>query len=261
VIGSREFSEKHNETAIAGERPAGRLGSFVVLIRSVAATLTITFGTLWDAYRGRASRAAGDRRLRWWSNRLLDLARMCWSVENPDGVEMPQGRPVILMSNHGSVYDIPLIFVALPGTIRMLTKKELFSVPVWGRGMAAGEFICIDRRNHEQALHDLEIAREKMESGIVLWVAPEGTRSRDGSLGEFKKGGFMLALQTGATIVPIGIRGARAALPPKTLLRLRYGVHATVHIGRPIDASEYGEARRDELIADVRSRIERLGDL
>lgn len=261
MIRSSEFSDKREEATTTGVRSAGRLGCLVVLIRSVAVTLTITFGTLWDAYRGRASRVAGDRRLRWWSNRLLDLARMQCSVVNSEGSEIPRGRPVVLMSNHGSLYDIPLVFVALPGTIRMLTKKELFSVPVWGRGMAVGEFVAIDRKNHAQALRDLEFARKKMEGGIALWVAPEGTRSRDGTLGTFKKGGFMLALQTGAVIVPIGIRGAREALPPKTFLGLRYGVHATVHIGRPIDPSEYGEARRDELMSDVRNRIKKLAGM
>ncbi len=142
----------------------------------------------------------------------------------------------------------------------MLTKKELFRVPIWGRGLTAGEFISIDRHNRRQAFRDLEEARKKMESGIILWVAPEGTRSRDGSLGAFKKGGFMLALQTGATIVPVGIRGAHDVLPARSLA-LRLGQEAEVHVGEPIDASVYSIEQRDHLMAAVEAQIRRLAAL
>jgi 1-acyl-sn-glycerol-3-phosphate acyltransferase len=165
------------------------------------------------------------------------------------------------MSNHESLYDIPLLFVALPGSMRMLTKKELFRVPIWGRGLAAGEFVSIDRSDHEQALKDLEAAREKMASGISLWIAPEGTRSRDGTLGEFKKGGIMLAIRTGATIVPVGIRGSRDILPPKTLFNVRLGCMPEVHVGNPIDARDYGVENRDVLLALVRDRISMLAGI
>jgi 1-acyl-sn-glycerol-3-phosphate acyltransferase len=137
----------------------------------------------------------------------------------------------------------------------MLTKKELFKVPIWGRGMAAGEFISVDRHDHAQAIRDLEAAREKMSSGIYLWVAPEGTRSRDGVVGEFKKGGFVLAIQTGALIVPIGIRGSRTILPPKTFFDVQLDQRAEIHVGAPIDASAYDLEHRDELLTTVRERI------
>jgi 1-acyl-sn-glycerol-3-phosphate acyltransferase len=164
------------------------------------------------------------------------------------------GKPTILMSNHQSLYDIPLVFVALPGSIRMLTKKELFRVPIWGRALAAGEFVSIDRRNHKQALRDLADARRKMEDGIVLWVAPEGTRTRDGYLGPFKKGAFMLALETGARIIPIGIRGATDALLPDSF-HARLGCTAEVRLGAPIDAATYSVDSRADLMREVETRI------
>jgi len=228
----------------------------LILLRTVAATLRISIATIWEVYRGTFRRADGDRRLRWWSQRLIDLAELRCRAVNPRGLRFGEdGKPTILMSNHSSLYDIPLIFVALPGSIRMLTKKELFSIPIWGRGLRAGEFASIDRKNREQALRDLAQARAKMESGIVLWVAPEGTRSRDGRLGPFKKGGFMLALETGATIVPIGIRGARQVLPPKTFRSLQLGCTAEVHVGEPIDASAYTVETRDALMDEVARQI------
>jgi len=226
-----------------------------IILRSIAVTLAITIPTVLEVYRGSYRRADGDRRLRWWSQKLLSYVDLRFQVFNPGAVTIPEGRPCILMSNHSSLYDIPLLFMALPGSIRMLTKKELFRVPIWGRGLAAGEFVAIDRNDREQAIRDLAAARDKMASGIVLWIAPEGTRSRDGSLAPFKKGGFMLALETGATIIPIGIRGSRGVLPAKTL-RFELGCTAEVHLGQPIEASAY--ATRDRLISSVERQIRAL---
>ena len=133
-------------------------------------------------------------------------------------------------------------------------------MPIWGRGLQAGDFVSIDRHDRSQAIRDLAAARRKMEDGIVLWIAPEGTRSRDGRLGSFKKGGFMLALETGARIIPIGIRGADAVLPPRTW-NVHLGCAAEVRLGEPIDASNYTLAQRDELMAAVAQRICALADL
>jgi 1-acyl-sn-glycerol-3-phosphate acyltransferase len=237
---------------------AGLLRTALILARTTYATLRISVATIWDAYRGRYDRNRADARLRWWSRRLLDLVGLRCRVFGAENLAPASGRPVILMSNHQSLYDIPLIFDALPGSIRMLTKKELFSVPIWGRGMRAAEFVSIDRKDRAQAFRDLASARAKMEDGIVLWVAPEGTRSRDGRLGDLKKGAFMLAIETGAWIVPIGIRGASAVLPPGSLRGANLGCSAEVHVGMPIDASAYTGARRDELMSEVARRICRL---
>jgi 1-acyl-sn-glycerol-3-phosphate acyltransferase len=236
---------------------AGWLRTIAIVLRSVAVTLAITIPTVFDAYRGRYRRSDGDRRLRWWSKKLLSFVDLRVDVFHPENAAVPARRPVMLMSNHSSLYDIPLIFAALPGSIRMLTKKELFRVPIWGRGLAAGEFVSIDRDDREQAIRDLAAARDKMAGGIVLWVAPEGTRSRDGRLGSFKKGGFVLAIETGAAIVPIGIRGARDVLPAKSLA-FELGRTAEVHVGRPIEASAYPMRERGALIAEVKRSIREL---
>jgi 1-acyl-sn-glycerol-3-phosphate acyltransferase len=136
----------------------------------------------------------------------------------------------------------------------MLTKKELFKIPLWGRGMAAGEFICIDRKNIEQAKQDLKKAREKMEDGIVLWISPEGTRSRTGRMGPFKKGGFILAIEAGAQIIPVGIRGSEKVLQPETW-EFFLDQKVEVYIGKPIDASAYTLEHKDKLIEVVRREI------
>jgi 1-acyl-sn-glycerol-3-phosphate acyltransferase len=239
---------------------AGKLRALGIILKSIAVTLWITVTTVSDVYRGRYRREVGDRRLRWWSERLLCFVQLSVRVVNPRQVAIPAGRPCILMCNHSSLYDVPITFQTFPGSIRMLTKKELFRVPIWGRGLRAGEFVSIDRDDREQAFRDLEAARAKMESGIVLWVAPEGTRSRDRKLGSFKKGGFMLALRTGATILPFGIRGASRVLPPKTL-DFNLGETIEVHVGTPVDASRFTVETRDALMREVEAQLRELAGM
>ena len=97
-------------------------------------------------------------------------------------------------------------------------------------------------------------AREKMEDGIVLWISPEGTRSRTGRMGTFKKGGFILAIDAGAQLIPVGIRGSEKVLPAKTW-DFFLDQKVEVHIGKPIDASAYTAEHKDELIEAVRREI------
>ncbi len=231
-----------------------------ISLASVFYTLQASVNILYLSARGRLPRETADDIARRWSEKLLNRIQLNYRSIHQERFRIEPERPYIIMSNHGSHYDIPLIFTGMPGSIRMLAKKELFRVPIWGRAMAASEFISIDRQNRNKAIKDLERAREKMESGIVLWIAPEGTRSRTGKLNPFKKGGFMLALQTGATIIPVGIRGAWEILPAKTL-NIHIGGSAEVHVGNPIDASKYSMATRDQLMEDVAVEIQKLAEI
>jgi 1-acyl-sn-glycerol-3-phosphate acyltransferase len=230
----------------------------LIMIVSVYVTLRITVIVLyWTNIKGGYPRKDGDGLLTWWSSGLVNAARINKTVFDPFNVRIEPGKRYIIMSNHRSLYDIPLSILSLPGSIRMLTKKELFRIPLWGRGMAAGEFICIDRHNIEQAKKDLKAAGEKMGDGIVLWIAPEGTRSRTGRLGSFKKGGFILAIETGAQIIPVGIRGSEKVLPAKTW-DFYLDQKVEIHIGKPIDASAYTLENKDELIEAVRRELSAL---
>lgn len=197
-----------------------------------------------------------DSELRVWSNNLLRTIKANWKIVNPYQFKFEPGRKYIIMSNHASLIDIPLIFMALPGNIRMLSKKELFRIPAFGGIMKLAGFPSIDRKNHRQAMRDLKAVQEQMETGMIPWIAPEGRRSRDGHLHPFKKGGFVLALQTGAIIVPIGIKGSAKIIPPDTF---HFNLNQTVEIvlQPPIDANEYTLENRDVLIAAVRESIAR----
>jgi len=231
----------------------------VILVQSIVSTLGISLFALYMRITNTYDRKLSDRILRWWSGYLLKAVKVGYEVSNPHNVTLEEGIPYIVMSNHRSHYDIPLIFVSIHGSIRMLTKKELFKVPIWGRGLKAAEFVSIDRKDHAQAMKDLETAKAQMKSGIVLWIAPEGTRSRTGVMGAFKKGGFMVAIQTGAMIVPVGIQDTEKILPPETL-SFHLNQQVRLNIGKPIDASEYSLESRDQLMEEVRDSIQALSN-
>lgn len=198
-----------------------------------------------------------DHHLRIWAKKILAYPKANIKVTNPEKIKYEPNKPYILMSNHASLYDIPIIYLAAPGTIRMIAKKELFKIPIFGLAMKRNEVISINRSDRECAIKSLEIAKQRMKDGIVLWMAPEGTRARDGKLLEFKKGVFMLALETGATIYPIGIKGAYDILPAKTF-NFSMNQDVTVNIGEPIDASKYTMESRDALIEVTRDSIKEL---
>ncbi len=225
---------------------------------SIYATLRITVIVLYRVHlRGGYPRWYGDKWLNWWAGKLIDAVRIDCTVEDPHQVRIEPDKRYIVMCNHRSHYDIPLMVLHLPGSIRMLTKKELFKVPLWGRGMEAGEFISIDRTDLEQAKKDLAVARAKMESGIVLWIAPEGTRSLDGRLGPFQKGGFVMAIESGATIIPVGVQGSQNVLLPKTL-DFTFDQKVKITIGSPIEASRYTMEQKESLMEEVRESITQL---
>lgn len=239
--------------AIESANLARRIG---VVLGSLLVTCYYCSKVLLRALLGRLGRADVDRYTRRWSGLLLRLVRMRLSVHGaiPD---FNDGRRYILLSSHASHYDIPASFVALPGSIRMLAKKELFRIPLFGAAIRAAEFPSVDRHHRHQAVKDLQTARQMMESGIVLWAAPEGTRSRDGQLLPFKKGCFRLALDTNALIVPMVFRGIHEVLPARTW-RFNLGLPVQLHIGTPIDASRYSVEQLAELMAQTRLSMQEL---
>jgi len=130
-----------------------------------------------------------------------------------------------------------MLYATLPSpTIRMLGKKELFQIPLWGRAARAAEFIEVDRSNHARAVQSIAHAAQLVKDGVSIYLAPEGTRSRDGRIGALKKGGFHLALGTGAPIVPVAISGTIDILPRGAKL-MRTGQTVSVTIGAPIEVA------------------------
>jgi 1-acyl-sn-glycerol-3-phosphate acyltransferase len=161
------------------------------------------------------------------------------------------------MSNHQSLYDIPVLFHVIGSNLRMVAKKELFSLPVFGHALAVAGFIRIDRSDRESAVESLRRGHDLLAQGTHVWIAPEGTRSRSGKLLPFKKGAFYLAFEAGMPILPVTVAGTRDVLPADGLLS-RAGAKVRVTIHPPIDPhpfTEHGKEGRAELMELVRRTI------
>ena len=226
--------------------------SFEHLLHAAGVTLRVSAATLLDTVRGRLTPEACDTRLAWWSEQLLSKAQVSLQVS---GLEHAQGRGAfVVMSNHQSLYDIPALYQSLPLRLRMVAKTELFRIPIWAQAMRAAGFVELDRSARQRAIESLERAKGALRQGTSIWIAPEGTRSRDGSLGAFKLGGFHLALGAGAQILPVTVAGTRAILPAKTG-RVVPGAIVRVTVHAPIDPAGYGSEVGDPLVAAVRAAI------
>ena len=146
---------------------------------------------------------------------------------------------------------------AIPGTVRMIGKQELFKVPIWGQGMIAAEFVPIDRNDPKNSIKSLARAKELMENGVLIWLAPEGTRSPDGRMQPLRKGGFLLARQTDAVIIPIGLRGTETVMPPSGF-KINSGKHLSVHVGTPIDTALLSRSEKRELPLRITEDLKKL---
>ena len=226
----------------------------------MAETLAISVPTVVDAARQRLTRQMCDDRLWGWAERVVDHLGM--TVEVAGAEHFDRSRTYLVMSNHQSHYDVPVLFYSFghvlgsEKSLRMIAKVELFRVPFFGQAMKEAGFIAIDRDSRQKAMDSLKRARERMESGINVWIAPEGTRSPDGELLPFKKGGFHLALDVREPILPITIRGTRMALPRGASRSTRGAkVRVTVHKAVELGAYEKTPSGIAALSEDVRAAI------
>jgi len=229
----------------------------VVTVRAALNVLVIAVSTIVGALGALAARlfdASGDsvlRLARLWAIAITRIGGVDVRVERRGRLE--PGRPYVFMANHLSTVDIFALIVALPPPIRMLAKKELAYIPLLGWAMWAGRFIFIDRHNAVSARNSIERAKERIRGGQSVVIFPEGTRSRDGRMLPFKKGGFHLALDAGVPIVPCGLRGTRELMPRRSLL-MRPGT-VTVVIGEPIPTEGLASEDRSALLERVRGEI------
>ena len=223
--------------------------------RVVYETLAISAPTVVDAAIGRLSKEVCDERLASWSKKVVSKARMNVTVKGREHFD--DTKTYVIMSNHQSHYDIPVLFSIFGGTVRMIAKMELFKIPIFGEAMKHAGFVSIDRANRQSAIANMAAAKRALESGTSIWIAPEGTRSQTGELGSFKKGGFNLAFDTGASILPVTVHGTRHVLPAHGVLSAsNVPVRVTIH--KPLPRSSYGDNRReaiDKMMADVRAAI------
>jgi 1-acyl-sn-glycerol-3-phosphate acyltransferase len=231
-------------------RPAIALVTFVVetIVLAVIAVLSGFFDRTGESVFKIA---------RFWSRLVLGVPGVRVKVEQRTPLD-PQ-RPYIFMCNHASMVDIWAGFVGVPVSFRFIAKKQLARIPLFGWAMWAGRFIFIDRQNAVAARRSIEEAARRIKSGQSVLIYPEGTRTRDGRLMPFKKGGFHLAIDSGAAIVPMAIEGTRVLMPRGAML-MRAG-EVRLQIGEPIATADLGPGDREQLVKQVHARIaEMLGE-
>lgn len=185
---------------------------------------------------------------RFWANSILWVSGIRVTIK---GVQHLQAdSSAIYMCNHQSNYDIPVLLGRLPVQFRWLAKAELFRIPIFSRGMKGCGYISIDRSDRKAAFASLKRAADTIRNGTSVMIFPEGTRSVDGDILPFKKGGFVLAVDAGVPIIPIILRGTWSIMPKdRWLIKPR---PITLEILAPIETSGYTRKTKDELMAHVR---------
>jgi 1-acyl-sn-glycerol-3-phosphate acyltransferase len=191
---------------------------------------------------------------RLWSWLLLRLGGVRLRVEYETEIDWKQAH--VFVMNHQSMVDIPAAFLAIPVPLRFIAKRVLAFVPFLGWYMKAVGMVFVDRSKTAKAIASMQQASDLLRRGASIIAFPEGTRSLDGRIRAFKKGAFMVALETGTPIVPMAIHGARDVLPTKSF-RVRPGT-VRVKVGAPIPTRGLGREGRDELIARVRTTMIRM---
>lgn len=168
--------------------------------------------------------------MRWWALIISFLMGLKFSISGIENIS--PGQSYIITPNHQGNADILALLTNLPVRFHWVIKRELLRIPVFGWALAGTGAISIDRSNKETAVSSLNQAKKKLSNGWSVLIYPEGTRTPDGNLLPFKKGPFMMAVQTGLPILPVTSNGAFKILPKKTVA-FRPGL-ITLTIGEPI---------------------------
>jgi 1-acyl-sn-glycerol-3-phosphate acyltransferase len=176
-----------------------------------------------------------DTVARWWSRASLAVCGIRLEVEGL--TRLDPSRPYVLISNHQSNFDVWAAVAGLPVAIRFVAKRELLRIPLFGRALAMSGHIVIDRSDPYSAVRQINaLAAQAIDGGLCVPFYAEGTRSDDGSIGPFKKGGVATAVRAGLPIVPVTVSGTRKFLP-KGYAVIRPGGRVRLTVGEPISTA------------------------
>ncbi len=189
--------------------------------------------------------------VRSWAQSILKISGIQVRVKGIEKIDLKQSY--LFMSNHQSTFDIMTCLSVIPGTARFLAKQELFRIPVFAQGMRAVGMIPIDRGNSKKARQSLDKAIKEIKKGVSVIIFPEGTRTKDGNIQPFKKGGFVLAIKGGIPIAPMVLTGAREIMQKKDL-HLNKGT-IQIEFLDPVPTENYKYEQRQQLIQDIRDSI------
>lgn len=182
-----------------------------------------------------------------WSRLILKTTGVRVTVEGLERIT--PGTTYIFVSNHQSIYDIPVIFASLPYQLRIIAKASLSRFPVLGWHLKRGGHLFVDRRHPDRA-GILKRWRALVSEGLSLIIFVEGTRSWDGRVARFKAGSFLLAMQAGLPIVPLAVIGTRQVMPKGRLRTEPADVSLIVHDPIPAPAISQPTAQDAKALAD-----------
>jgi 1-acyl-sn-glycerol-3-phosphate acyltransferase len=184
----------------------------------------------------------------WWGRfaaRLLGV-----SVEVIGEEHYRPGQNYLIVSNHASMADIPLILGSIRLNLRFVAKEELGKIPLLGWAMKGSGYVLIKRGQNREALQSLLDAAERLKEGRSIHIFPEGTRSEDGRLLPFKRGAFIIGRKAGVPVLPVTIVGSHLITPKKSL-KIRKGSVKLI-IGEPIEPAHYADAEElQQAVYDV----------
>ncbi len=226
------------------------LRSLFINLWSLAVTVFFSMAAIFASFLDSSGEWA-FRVARLWARTLLFPTGIKVNVRGLSHIR--SGRPYIFMANHQSNFDIPILIAHLGASFRWLAKAELFRIPIFGLAIKRSGYISIDRSNRRAAIDSLRQAASIIRSGTSVSIFPEGTRSLDGRIQPFKKGGFILAVDAGVPVVPIVIHGTWPIMSKKRLM-IRPGP-VYVEIFPPVNASEFTRKNKDLLQARIEKTI------
>ncbi|HEY6097140.1 MAG TPA: lysophospholipid acyltransferase family protein, partial [Candidatus Deferrimicrobium sp.] len=225
----------------------GSLRSLVLILLTAGSSVASILADRLLPGGNRAERVMG-----WWGRAFVRLGGWTFRVEGMEN--LPPGGAV-LVANHQSIVDIPMLLSAFPRPVRFLAKRELGEIPLFGKAMAAAGNLFIDRDDPRDAVRMLRDVGARLRGGQLVVVFPEGTRSMGGSIGEFRPGAFYIAQKSGAPIVPVYIDGGYRAIP-KGSIRVR-PAELLVRVLSPLSPGEGAGGSKDRIAGSVRARLVR----
>lgn len=217
----------------------------LTFVNAIAALVCIPFDRKGKLYHGIS---------RFWSRSVLRVCGVRIRVRGAEHADHP--GPTVYVSNHASMLDIPVVVAGIADDVRLVYKKELEWIPLFGWGLKWGSYIGIDRGRGNEAARSLEEAVEKIRGGTSVLLFAEGTRTSDGTLQPFKRGAFHLATRAGVPVIPLTINGSYGIVP-KHSMRIRPGTVELV-LDAPIHLENAtGRDAELRLMEQVRAAIEK----
>ncbi|MEA3221907.1 MAG: lysophospholipid acyltransferase family protein, partial [Thermodesulfobacteriota bacterium] len=186
-----------------------------------------------------------------WAWVMLRVTRVRPVIKGREKIK--KGRSYIIISNHQSQYDILALVTKLGIQFRWIIKKDLLKAPLFGYALYASKNIFIDRSNTKQSIESINEGLKRLPPGTSVMVFAEGTRSPDGKIHPFKKGGFVMAIDNSLPILPVTVNGGRKVLPKGSLVFSPGPMEVVV--ANPIDTTGYTRKDLEKLMERTRNTI------